>query len=579
MRIDTGVRAGDEITPYYDPMIAKLIVWGEDRAQAIARMQEALAEVHIVGVANNVDFLARLFANASFARGELDTGLIERERERLFAHDAHDERVGNELLAFACARVLADEARHESTDPWSSTLGWRLNTTYTRTLTFKSERGVHDVELEYARVGYRFHHAGAHAPLAIAGIDGSRLAIAFGGRSLRADVVRQGDELHVFTHGRHRVLTLVDIIAQSGDHEAGVGKLTAPMPGKVIALSATTGARVTRGTPLLVMEAMKMEHTIVAPADGVVAGAAVCRRRPGGRGRRTRSLRIGVGEARPGAVPMTLRIVFCARETTAHVWAEALRAALVREHVDADVWSRDAGQAVADAHAPQADVAVVWRPPAVLFEEQRHLQAVFNLGAGVDALLALPGLPTQVSVFRLEDAGMARALSEYVLAAVLRVYRRFDRYATAQSQHCWQPESPPARDRYDVGVLGLGVLGTAIATTLSGHGFAVRGHARTRKNIAGVDCRAGDAEFASFLDGLDVLVSVLPATPATQGILDQRALARLAGGAHVVNVGPRRGPGRGRPAGAARFRAPRRCDAGRVCDRTAACRSPVLGTA
>src|SRR5512134_3373456 len=95
VRIDAGVRAGDEITPYYDPMIAKLIVWGEDRAQAIARMQDALAEMHIVGVANNVDFLARLFANASFGRAELDTGLIERERERLFAHDAQDERVGN----------------------------------------------------------------------------------------------------------------------------------------------------------------------------------------------------------------------------------------------------------------------------------------------------------------------------------------------------------------------------------------------------------------------------------------------------------------------------------------------------
>ena len=234
---------------------------------------------------------------------------------------------------------------------------------------------------------------------------------------------------------------------------------------------------------------------------------------------------------------MTLRIVFCAHETTAQVWAEALRAALVREGVDADVWPRDAGQSVADAHAPQADVAVVWRPPAVLFEEQRHLQAVFNLGAGVDALLALPGLPAQLSVFRLEDAGMARALSEYVLAAVLRVYRRFDRYAVSQSQQRWQPESLPARDRYSVGVLGLGVLGTAIATALTGHGFAVRGHARTRKHIAGVDCRCGDAEFASFLDGLDVLVSVLPATPATQGILDHQALARLAVGAHVVNVG------------------------------------------
>ena len=271
VRIDAGVRAGDEITPYYDPMIAKLIVWGEDRAQAIARMQDALAKVHILGVANNVDFLARLFANPSFMRGELDTGLIERERERLFAHDAHDERVGNELLAFACARVLSDEARGENADPWSSTHGWRLNTTYTRTLTFKSERGVHDVELEYARGGYHFHHAGAHAPLAITRVGSSRLGIAFGGRSLLADVVHQDDELHVFSHGRHRVLTLVDIIAQSGQREAASGKLTAPMPGKVIAVSAVAGAKVARGAALLVMEAMKMEHTIVAPADGIVA--------------------------------------------------------------------------------------------------------------------------------------------------------------------------------------------------------------------------------------------------------------------------------------------------------------------
>ena len=271
VRIDAGVRAGDEITPYYDPMIAKLIVWGEDRAQAIARMQDALAKVHILGVANNVDFLARLFANPSFVRGELDTGLIEREREQLFAHAAHDERVGNELLAFACARVLSDEARGEDADPWSSTHGWRLNTTYTRTLTFKSERGVHDVELEYTRGGYHFHHAGAHAPLVITRVDNSRLGIAFGGRSLLADVVHQNDELHVFSHGRHRVLTLVDIIAQSGQHEAAGGKLTAPMPGKVIAVSAVAGAKVTRGAALMVMEAMKMEHTIVAPADGIVA--------------------------------------------------------------------------------------------------------------------------------------------------------------------------------------------------------------------------------------------------------------------------------------------------------------------
>jgi glyoxylate/hydroxypyruvate reductase len=234
---------------------------------------------------------------------------------------------------------------------------------------------------------------------------------------------------------------------------------------------------------------------------------------------------------------MTLRIVFCARETTARVWAEALRTALAELGVDADVWTRDADLADVDAFAPQAEVAVVWRPPPALFDEQRQLQAVFNLGAGVDALLALPTLPERVTIFRLEDAGMARALAEYVLAAVLRVYRRFDRYARSQARGRWQPEALPARERYAVGVAGLGVIGSAIATELARHGFAVRGHSQSRKQLDGVDCRAGDGEWSSFLDGLDVLVSVLPATDATRGRLDRFALERLARGAHLINVG------------------------------------------
>ncbi len=269
VRIDSGVREGDSITPYYDPMIAKLIVWGTDRAHALARMHAALADFHIVGVANNVDFLSRLVANPAFAKAELDTGLIERERARLFP-ESKDERVPHELLAFACARVLVDEEAGAGADPWSAAHGWRLNTNYMRTLTLKSERGVHDVDLEYTREGYVFHHAGAHAPLAISAVDGTRLGIRFGGGTVVADVVRSGDELHVFAHGRHRMLALFDVIAQSSGGDASTGRLTAPMPGKVIAISTAKGERVERGAPLLVMEAMKMEHTIVAPTDGVV---------------------------------------------------------------------------------------------------------------------------------------------------------------------------------------------------------------------------------------------------------------------------------------------------------------------
>jgi len=267
VRIDSGVRAGDEISPHYDPMIAKLIVWGHDRDQALARMRAALAEFHIVGLANNVDFLARLANNHSFALAQLDTGLIERERERLFVHE---ERVPEEMLALACARVLVDESAAADADPWSSRSGWRMNITYTRTITLKSERGVHDVDLEYGRDGWHFRHGDIDAPLAVTAASGSRLTLRLAGRTLAADVVHYRDELHVFAEGRHRMLTLVDVIALAGERDGGGAGLAAPMPGKVIAVNVAKGARVSKGAPLLVMEAMKMEHSIVAPSDGVV---------------------------------------------------------------------------------------------------------------------------------------------------------------------------------------------------------------------------------------------------------------------------------------------------------------------
>ncbi len=271
VRIDAGVRLGDPITPHYDPMIAKLIVWGEDRTHALARMRAALADFHIVGVANNVDFLSRLVANGAFARGEVHTGLIEQERERLFPDAKGDEPISHETLAFACARVLADEARDATADPWSSAHGWRLNTTYRRAITLNAATAAYVVDLEYARDGYVFHYNAVNTGLAITATADSAMSIRFGEHTLTADVVRAGEELHIFHNGRHRVLALADIIAQSGATEAETGRLTAPMPGKLISINAAAGARVKRGAPLLVMEAMKMEHTIVAPTDGVVS--------------------------------------------------------------------------------------------------------------------------------------------------------------------------------------------------------------------------------------------------------------------------------------------------------------------
>ncbi|MCU0952823.1 MAG: glyoxylate/hydroxypyruvate reductase A [Burkholderiaceae bacterium] len=237
-----------------------------------------------------------------------------------------------------------------------------------------------------------------------------------------------------------------------------------------------------------------------------------------------------------------LRITFCARESAAATWLTALREACARSSLDATIAFRDAANAAIDVGAPQADVALVWRPPAAFFAEQRQLRLVFNLGAGVDALLAMPAFPRDVPLLRLEDAGMSEALAEYVLTAVLRVYRGFDRYARQQRAAQWQPL--PLRERADfrVGVLGLGVIGGAIARTLAQHGLAVRGFARSAKSIDGVQCFAGslaatDAQLAAFAQGLDLLVSVLPLTPETRAVLDAALFARLARGAHLVNVG------------------------------------------
>lgn len=237
-----------------------------------------------------------------------------------------------------------------------------------------------------------------------------------------------------------------------------------------------------------------------------------------------------------------LKVLLCCRASAAAEWRAAMQAALAAHGVQATLLWRDAARTDADPAAAPADMALVWKPPAALFDEQRDLKLIFNLGAGVDALLALPNLPRQVPLLRLEDAGMSEALAEYVLAAVLRVYRGFDRYAAQQRTGQWQPLPLRERSAFQVGVLGLGVIGGAIARALARHGFAVRGFARSERVVDGVQCLAGPLDPAApacarFLDGLDVLVGVLPLTGSTRGALNAALFARLARGAHLVNVG------------------------------------------
>lgn len=237
-----------------------------------------------------------------------------------------------------------------------------------------------------------------------------------------------------------------------------------------------------------------------------------------------------------------LRIVFCAKESQQAAWLSALRKAFDARALPVELWWRDVARTEPDPQARQADVALLWRPPAAFFAEQHRLRLVFNLGAGVDALLAMPAFPRDLPLLRLEDAGMSEALAEYVLAAVLRVYRGFDRYARQQREARWQPIALRERGAFHIGVLGLGVIGGAIARALAARRFAVRGYARTGRQIDGVQCHAGpldpaDGSFAKFLSGLDVLVSVLPLTDDTRDVLCAPLFAQLARGAHLVNVG------------------------------------------
>ena len=287
VRIDAGVREGDVISPFYDPMIAKLIVLGKDRAEALARMAQALAAFQVVGPATNVAFLGRLIASAPFAGADLDTGLIERHHDSLFPGP---QTLPLAALALAAVRLVGStstsaspSAFSEKNDPWGQLSGWRMNGTYQRSLAFSSEAGEQPIQLSYRPDGLwlRAGVSGASSegssemtsevPLHDISVNQAAVRVRMDGLQLQGHVVRQQDIFHVFHGGQHWQILWRDPIAHAGEGEVDAGSLTAPMPGKIIALLVGAGERVAKGAPLLIMEAMKMEHTISAPGDGTVS--------------------------------------------------------------------------------------------------------------------------------------------------------------------------------------------------------------------------------------------------------------------------------------------------------------------
>ena len=266
VRIDAGVREGDAITPYYDPMIAKLIVWGEDRAQALSRMAQALAGFEVVGLSTNVDFLGRLIVSAPFAGADLDTGLIERHHDTLFPAAQYAPL---SVMALTVAALALSE-QQPSSDPWAQPSGWRMNALLERQLSFDEAAGNSTARVSYVREGLRLNTELGEALLTGMKRSGPRVSVCINGQLIEASVVRENDSFHVFYAGRHWQLDWRDAIAHAGEHETEGGRLTAPMPGKIVALLVDAGAQVDKGAPLLIMEAMKMEHTISAPSKGKV---------------------------------------------------------------------------------------------------------------------------------------------------------------------------------------------------------------------------------------------------------------------------------------------------------------------
>ncbi len=276
VRVDTGVEEGDEISPHYDPMIAKLIVWDINRDRALARMLQALADYRVVGVANNIEFLSRLTACPAFSGADLDTGLIEREKAYLFPAD---EAAPAEVLQIAALAELlrdaafADRRAARSADPaspWHARDGWRMNATACRSLLFRHGESEHEVEVAYLPGAWRLS-VGSCSVVARGELNPrGLLRVELDGTRMDATVIAAAGRRHVFAKGRAWQLAAVDPLHHGGEGGGAEGGLLAPMPGKVIALVAAEGAKVEKGAPLLILEAMKMEHTITAPAAGTV---------------------------------------------------------------------------------------------------------------------------------------------------------------------------------------------------------------------------------------------------------------------------------------------------------------------
>jgi 3-methylcrotonyl-CoA carboxylase alpha subunit len=277
VRIDTGVREGDVISVHYDPMIAKVIAWGEDRDAAVRHLTRALSGYEVAGVATNLDLLRAIASDPAFREADLDTGFIPRRAEHLLKPPAPASRA---VLAAAVHRLLSDEraaARGRTNDadpwsPWNETTAWRLNGSGYQDFTLHEGEVAHALRA-HLRDGGTFSLAfpDGMAEVASCAAADQHVVLHLDGTRAALRVLRWGDAITVFDDGVSHTLTFVDPRAPAAAEQAAGGRVTAPMPGRVLEVLVNPGDAVERGAVLVTIEAMKVQMRIVAPADGVVA--------------------------------------------------------------------------------------------------------------------------------------------------------------------------------------------------------------------------------------------------------------------------------------------------------------------
>ena len=267
VRIDDGVRQGDAISPFYDSMVAKLIVHGKTRQEALARLDAALAQTHIVGLQTNVQFLRYVLQSESFAKAKLDTALIPREEAVLFKQ----ERIGLPMaVACAVAQTLLKEKSLETNDPFSRRDGWQSHGVALRRFEFEFHGERHPAALTYLHDGALHLAAGGVAGVLTFSSAADAINVQFDGQRITARTYQHNGVTYIFSGQGATQIIAIDLLAHAGVAQIEGGRLTAPMPGKVVSFAVKAGDKVSKGQALAVMEAMKMEHTIAAPVDGVV---------------------------------------------------------------------------------------------------------------------------------------------------------------------------------------------------------------------------------------------------------------------------------------------------------------------